>query len=62
MAKECDTSGVAGFYGGLSASLIMVANPALRLHSTRLGRNNNAVVAVVAVVVIITVQLAFGSF
>ena len=31
MAKEVyDTSGVAGFYGGLSASLIMVANPALQ--------------------------------
>ena len=31
VAKEVyDTSGVAGFYGGLSASLIMVANPALQ--------------------------------
>ena len=31
VAKEVyDTSGVAGFYGGLSASLIMVTNPALQ--------------------------------
>ena len=41
-----------------SASLIMVANPALVAFYETLSRNNNAVVAVVAVVVIITVQLA----